>query len=80
MLPLEPGVLKPWQHLTWQEVALGSYPRIYMGVLVLCQLMGLGLFSCGCSPSQEVLFPPGPESAERQGMLWNILFCKFCVF
>lgn len=61
-------------------VALGSYLGIYIGVLVLCRLMGLGLFLCGCSPSQELLCSPGPESAEQQGLLWKILFCEFCVF
>lgn len=61
-------------------VVLGSYLGIYTGVLVLCQLMGLGLFPCGCSPSQELLCSAGPESAEQQGLLWKSLFCKFCVF
>lgn len=77
---LWPAVVKPWHCLTWQEVALGSYLGIYIGVLVLCQLMGLGLFPCGCSPPWEVLCSPGPESAEQQGLFWKILFCKFCVF
>lgn len=72
--------LKPWHCLAWQEVALGTYRGIYIGVLVLCQLMGLGLFPCGCNPSQEVLCSPGPESAEQWGLLWKILYCKFCGF
>lgn len=74
MLLLQPGVLSLF------DVGLGSYLGIYIAVLVLCQLMGLGLFPWGYSPSQKVLCSPGPQSAEQQGMLWKILFCKLSVF
>jgi len=70
MLPLVPGVFKPWQYFVWQEDAVGCYLRNQTHVLqsagCWCPLLFLG----GGDTSREALRPRGPRSAEQWGDAW----------